>query len=109
VGKHRGVAGRGSCPPHGPIMVAAFEEDRYVASCLACGVAGPEREDSWEAKLAFDEAISSMPTPRRGHAGDGIGPYSPERVEGALPELRSCVVLRSLPIAAAACPSSLPA
>ncbi len=61
VGKHRGVAGRGSCPPHGPIMVAASEEGRYVASCLACGVAGPEREDSWEAKLAFDEA--SQPSP----------------------------------------------
>ncbi len=61
VGKHRGVAGRRSCPPHGPIMVAASEEGRYVASCLACGVAGPEREDSWEAKLAFDEA--SQPSP----------------------------------------------
>jgi hypothetical protein len=37
-------------------MVAASEEGRYVASCLACGLAGPEREDGWEAKLAFDGA-----------------------------------------------------
>jgi hypothetical protein len=55
--KRRGEAGRGGCPPHGPIMVAASEEGRYAASCLACGLRGPEREDGWEAKLAFDEAI----------------------------------------------------
>jgi hypothetical protein len=57
--KHRGR--RESCPPHGPIMAAASEEGRYVASCLACGVAGPEREDGWEAKLAFDEALQPPP------------------------------------------------
>ena len=50
------------CPPHGPILVQAvkkgpYEEGPYVASCLACGLAGPEREDGWEAKLAFDEAF----------------------------------------------------
>jgi len=61
VGKHRGGAGRGSCPPHGPIMVAASEEGHYAASCLACGVAGPQRKDGWEAKLAFDEAIQTSP------------------------------------------------
>jgi hypothetical protein len=56
VSRHRGGAGRGvSCPPHGPILVAASEEGRYAASCLACGFRGPEREDGWEAKLAFDE------------------------------------------------------
>jgi hypothetical protein len=37
-------------------MVAASEQG-YVASCLACGLGGPEREDGWEAKLAFDEAL----------------------------------------------------
>jgi len=49
--------GRRGCPPHGPIMVAASEEGRYAASCLACGFRGPEREDGWEAKVAFDEAL----------------------------------------------------
>lgn len=48
---------RTSCPPHGPIMVDASESGYYVASCLACGLRGPEREDGWEAKAAFDEAI----------------------------------------------------
>ena len=58
----RGGTGRGaSCPPHGPILVAASAEGRYAASCLACGLAGPEREDSWEAKLAFDEALRPHP------------------------------------------------
>jgi hypothetical protein len=37
-------------------MVVASEEGYYVASCLACGTAGPQREDGWEAKQAFDEA-----------------------------------------------------
>ena len=55
--KHRGGAGRRRCPPHGPIMVAASEQGHYGASCLACGLGGPEREDGWEAKLAFDEAL----------------------------------------------------
>ena len=61
VRKRHGAAGRGSCPPHGPIMVAATGEGRYAASCLACGSAGPEREDGWEAKLAFDEAVRPSP------------------------------------------------
>ncbi len=55
VRRHRGRSGR--CPPHGPILVDASEEGYYVASCLACGAAGPEREDGWEAKLAFDETV----------------------------------------------------
>jgi hypothetical protein len=59
--KHRGGAGRRSCPPHGPIMVDAYEEGYYVASCLACGQTGPERQDGWEAKLAFDEAHQLPP------------------------------------------------
>ena len=62
VSRHRGGARRGvSCLPHGPIMVAASEEGRYSASCLACGVRGPEREDGREAKLAFDE-VTQPPT-----------------------------------------------
>lgn len=47
---------RTSCPPHGPIMVDVSESGYYVASCLACGLRGPEREDGWEAKAAFDKA-----------------------------------------------------
>jgi hypothetical protein len=40
-------------------MVGADEDGVYVASCLACGVSGPEREDGWEAKTAFDEHFAS--------------------------------------------------
>jgi hypothetical protein len=47
----------GHCPPDGPIKVNASGEGHYVAWCLACGVAGPQREDGWEAKLAFDETV----------------------------------------------------
>ena len=54
--KHR-YGRRGSCPSHGPLVVAASEEGHYAASCLACGLRGPERNDGWEAKLAFDEAL----------------------------------------------------
>ncbi len=62
LGKRRDDgAGRPSCPPHGPIMVAASEEGYNVASCLACGAAGPRRKDGWEAKLAFDEATRPPP------------------------------------------------
>jgi hypothetical protein len=32
----------------------------WVARCLACGLAGGEREDGLEAKLAFDEAINAL-------------------------------------------------
>ena len=57
MGLHRGGTGRVSCPPHSPILVEASGEDYYVARCLACGLSGPEREDAWEAKLAFDESV----------------------------------------------------
>ncbi len=57
VRKRRGATRRGSCPPHGPILVDASEGSYYVASCLGCGLRGPEREDGREAKLAFDEAF----------------------------------------------------
>ena len=51
---HRGQ--RASCPPHAPIVVEASEAGYRAAQCLACGARGPEREDVWEAKAAFDEA-----------------------------------------------------
>ena len=47
------------CPRHGPILIEAIEATTYAATCLACGLAGPEREDGWEAKLAFDEAFGT--------------------------------------------------
>jgi hypothetical protein len=46
---------RKACPPHGPHLVDAARVGSYVAKCLACGLAGPEREDVLGAKLAFDE------------------------------------------------------
>jgi hypothetical protein len=49
--------GREPCLLHGPILIRAFEEGAYVALCLTCGAAGPERTDGWEAKLAFDESF----------------------------------------------------
>ena len=52
----RGEVGRAGCPPHGPIVVETSEEGYRAAWCLACGARGPEREDVWEAKAAFDEA-----------------------------------------------------
>jgi hypothetical protein len=50
-----------SCPPHVAILVQAVKEDTYVASYLACALAGPEREDSWESKLAFDKVFGTLP------------------------------------------------
>jgi hypothetical protein len=44
------------CPPHGPLLVDAYGGDRYLARCLSCGLIGPERKDSREAKLALDKA-----------------------------------------------------
>ncbi len=55
---------RKPCPPHGPIQVRAVDEGTYVASCLVCGQAGPKRQDSWEAKLALDEASGTLPRAR---------------------------------------------
>jgi hypothetical protein len=50
------VAGqsRRGCPPHGPHLIDVVGEDLYEARCLNCGLVGPERKDSLEAKLAFD-------------------------------------------------------
>jgi hypothetical protein len=44
------------CPPHGPILVEVVENRAHKASCLACGLEGPEREDRREAELAFAAA-----------------------------------------------------
>jgi hypothetical protein len=49
--------GHGSCSVHGPLLIYPLEEDAYATVCLSCGVIGPEREDGWEAKLAFDESF----------------------------------------------------
>ena len=65
--RRRVGAVRGRCPPHGPLAVAASEEGHYSASCLVCGARGPEREDAWEARLAFDGA--PQPPPGWGRAG----------------------------------------
>jgi hypothetical protein len=40
---------------HGLHVVVAVKEVSYVAQCLACGLAGPERQESLESKLAFDQ------------------------------------------------------
>jgi hypothetical protein len=50
-----GRSRRGGCPPHGPHLVNAVEEGLYEAQCLRCGLVGPERKDSVEAKLALDQ------------------------------------------------------
>ncbi len=44
-------------PRHGPLVGEATEEGSYTLRCLACGVKGPEREDTLKAKLAFDETF----------------------------------------------------
>ena len=51
------VAGRSrdGCHPHGPHLIEAVEEGLYAARCLKCGMVGPERKDSLEAKQAFDQ------------------------------------------------------
>jgi hypothetical protein len=49
------------CPAHGPILVQVTDLEVYTASCLACGLEGPGRQDGWEAKLAFDEAFGTLP------------------------------------------------
>ena len=56
---------RKPCPPHGPILVGASGGGYYVASCLACRLAGPAREDTLKAKLAFDETRANDPRERQ--------------------------------------------
>jgi hypothetical protein len=51
------VSKRKNRPPHGPLVVEAGKEGRHMVWCLACRLRGPEREDKWEAKLAFEETI----------------------------------------------------
>jgi hypothetical protein len=43
------------CPPHTPLLLQPTEDGRCLARCLACGLLGPERENSSKAYLAFDE------------------------------------------------------
>jgi len=51
------TATRTKCPPHGPLLINVSEKNVYVTSCLVCGLRGPERQDGWQAKLAFDESF----------------------------------------------------
>jgi hypothetical protein len=47
---------RRPCPPHGPYLTEAIDEEGFCAArCLACGLMGPKRKDALEAKLAFDQ------------------------------------------------------
>jgi hypothetical protein len=46
---------RKPCPPHTPLLVRATEEGHCVVQCLACGLHGPERENSSKARLAFEQ------------------------------------------------------
>jgi hypothetical protein len=60
---HVAHAGRGRkpCPPHGPHLVYAVGDDTsYVAKCLSCGTTGPQRAESLEAKLTFDESFEAV-------------------------------------------------
>ena len=56
---------RKSCPPHTPLIAQPLREGTYVVSCLKCGAAGPERKNSQEAKLAFDEVFCQLSRTRR--------------------------------------------
>jgi hypothetical protein len=46
---------RKPCPPHTPLLVRATEEGHCVVQCLACGLHGPERENSSKARLTFEQ------------------------------------------------------
>jgi len=59
---HEVLAGHGRkpCPPHGPHVVYAVGDTSFVARCLACVTRGPQRADSLETKLAFDESFEAV-------------------------------------------------
>jgi hypothetical protein len=61
---HLGATGGPPFSPQTGRLRKAVEEDTYVASCLACRLVGLEREDGWDAKLAFDEAFGTLPSTR---------------------------------------------
>ena len=42
-------------PPHTPLLVRATEDGHCVARCLACGLQGPERENSSKARLVSEQ------------------------------------------------------
>jgi hypothetical protein len=46
---------RNRCPPHTPLIVQSTGDGHYVAQCLTCGLAGPERKSTSKAWQAFDE------------------------------------------------------
>jgi hypothetical protein len=46
---------RKPCPPHTPLLVRVTEVGHCVVLCLACGLQGPERENSSKARLAFEQ------------------------------------------------------
>jgi hypothetical protein len=43
------------CPPHTPLLVQDTEDGYCLVRCLACGLQGPERENSSIARLAFEQ------------------------------------------------------
>jgi len=49
---------RNHCPPHTPLLIQSSGDGHYIARCLACGVGGPERNNTWKARLAFVEESS---------------------------------------------------
>ncbi len=50
---------RNHCPPHTPLLIQSSGDGHYyVARCLACGLGGPERNNTWKARLAFVEESS---------------------------------------------------
>jgi hypothetical protein len=46
------------CPPHGPHLVLAVKEGAYVTQCVTCGLKGPERKGSVEARRALGETVA---------------------------------------------------
>jgi hypothetical protein len=46
---------RKPCPQHTPLLVGATDDGHCVVRCLACGLQGPERENSSKARLAFEQ------------------------------------------------------
>jgi hypothetical protein len=47
------------CPPHTPLLVQATGYGYGLARCLACGLQGPERQNSSKARQAFDESYNN--------------------------------------------------
>ena len=56
-GRARQRAPRKHCPPHTPAITISVPEGGYQTECLVCGKRGPRRENSVEAKEAFDAIL----------------------------------------------------